>query len=101
MRLSLGGTIDDVEQTLTERYAAPPAWRRWVTIAAVAVVAVVGLGWLAWAWDDPASAADDTWFALSKNGKYDSTADLTLFGKAVVEDATYGLLKLAKPATGI
>jgi hypothetical protein len=23
MRLSLGGTIDDVEQTLTERYAAP------------------------------------------------------------------------------
>ncbi len=59
-----------------------------------------GLGWLAWAWDDPASAADDGWFALSHNGKYDSSADLTIFGKAVVEDPTYGLLVRAKPATG-
>jgi hypothetical protein len=46
---SLGGSIDVVEQTLTDRYAAPPAWRRPVTIAVVAVVAVIGLGWLAWA----------------------------------------------------
>jgi hypothetical protein len=46
---SLGGSIDGVEQTLTERYAAPPAWRRPVTIAVVAVVALIGLGWLAWA----------------------------------------------------
>ncbi len=38
-----------MDQTLTERYAAPPAWRRPVTIAAVIVVALVGLGWLAWA----------------------------------------------------
>jgi hypothetical protein len=37
-----------VDQTLTERYAAPPAWRRPVTIAAVALVALVGLGWLSW-----------------------------------------------------
>ena len=59
------------------------------------------IGWMAWAWDDPASGADDAWFALSHEGKYDSSADLTIFGKAVVEDATYGLLKLAKPATGI
>jgi hypothetical protein len=58
-----------------------------------------GIGWLAWAWDDPASNADDTWFALSKNGKYDSSADLTTFGKEVVENPTYGLLVLAKPAT--
>ena len=52
MALRLDGTIDVVEQvdqTLTERYAAPPAWRRPVTIAAVALVALVGLGWLAWA----------------------------------------------------
>jgi len=49
MRHSLGGTIDDVEQTLTERYAAPPAWRRRLTIAAVVVVAVPALAWLAWA----------------------------------------------------
>jgi hypothetical protein len=46
---SLGGSIDGVEQTLTERYAEPPAWRRPVTIAVVAVVALIGLGWLAWA----------------------------------------------------
>jgi hypothetical protein len=46
---SLGGTIDVVDRTLTERYAAPPAWRRPVTIAGVVVVAVVALAWLAWA----------------------------------------------------
>jgi hypothetical protein len=39
----------DVEQTLSDRYAAPPAWRRRVTIAAVAVGAVAALAWLAWA----------------------------------------------------
>jgi hypothetical protein len=49
-----------------------------------------GLGW-----------ADGGRFALSRNGKYDSSADLTFCSKAVVEDPTYGLLKLAKPATGI
>ena len=46
---SLGGTIDAVDRTLTERYAAPPAWRRPVTIVAVAVLALVALAWLAWA----------------------------------------------------
>jgi len=45
----LGGNIDGVDQSLTERYAAPPAWRRPVTIAAIVVLALVGLGWLAWA----------------------------------------------------
>jgi hypothetical protein len=58
-----------------------------------------GIGWMAWAWDDPASSADDTWFALSKNGAYDSSNDLTMFGKSVVENAQYGLLVVAKPAT--
>jgi hypothetical protein len=38
-----------VEQTLTERYAGPPAWRRPVTVASVVVLAVVALAWLAWA----------------------------------------------------
>jgi len=56
------------------------------------------LGWLAWAWDDNPSAGDD-WFALSLNGDYNSSADLTTFGKSVVEGAGYGLLALAKPAT--
>ncbi len=38
-----------VDQALSERYAAPPAWRRPVTIVAVVVVAVLALAWLAWA----------------------------------------------------
>jgi fermentation-respiration switch protein FrsA (DUF1100 family) len=38
-----------VDQTLTERYAGPPGWRRPVTIAAVVVVATAALVWLAWA----------------------------------------------------
>jgi Domain of unknown function (DUF4307) len=46
---SLGGSIDVVDQTLSDRYAAAPAWRRPVTIAVVALVALIGLGWLAWA----------------------------------------------------
>jgi len=39
----------DVEQALSERYAASPAWRRPVTIAGVVVLAAVALAWLAWA----------------------------------------------------
>jgi mannan endo-1,4-beta-mannosidase len=58
-----------------------------------------GLGWLAWAWDDPASNADDTWFALSRNGSYNSSVDLTIFGQDVVENATYGLLARARAVT--
>jgi hypothetical protein len=54
---------------------------------------------MAWAWDDPASGADDTWIALSHNGDYASSADLTIYGKDVVEDPTRGLLVIAKPAT--
>jgi hypothetical protein len=38
-----------VDQTLTERYAAAPAWRRPVTIAAVVVLAAAALAWLVWA----------------------------------------------------
>jgi mannan endo-1,4-beta-mannosidase len=58
-----------------------------------------GMGWLAWAWDDPPSNATETDFALSRNGQYASSADLTSYGKDVVENATYGLLHLAQPAT--
>jgi hypothetical protein len=38
-----------VDQTLSERYAAPPVWRRPLTIAAVVVLAGAALVWLAWA----------------------------------------------------
>jgi mannan endo-1,4-beta-mannosidase len=57
------------------------------------------LGWVAWAWDD-GSKRGDSWFALSLNGRYDSSADLTTFGKVVVEDPQFGLLALARPASG-
>lgn len=64
----------------------------------------LGFGWLAWAWDDPAGeytpgGADDTWFALSRTGGYASTADLTTFGKVVVEDAVHGTKVSARKAT--
>jgi hypothetical protein len=45
----------DVEQLLSERYAAQPAWRRPVTIAGVAVLAAVALAWLVWASIDQAN----------------------------------------------
>src|SRR4051812_9826187 len=48
-------TMRDVEQALTERYAAPPAWRRPLTIGAVVVLAAVALAWLAWATLDQAN----------------------------------------------
>jgi hypothetical protein len=56
------------------------------------------LGWMAWAWDDNIPAGD-TWFALTTTGNYNSSADLTTFGKVVVENPTYGLLALARPNT--
>jgi Domain of unknown function (DUF4307) len=49
MRVILGGTIGVMEQTLTERYAAAPAWRRRATVAGVVILAVAALGWLVWA----------------------------------------------------
>jgi hypothetical protein len=58
-----------------------------------------GFGWLAWGWDDNPSAGDSG-FALSCNGDYASSADLTAFGKVVVESPGFGLLAAAKPATG-
>jgi mannan endo-1,4-beta-mannosidase len=56
------------------------------------------LGWMAWAWDDNPSAGDAS-FALSLTGDYKSSADLTTFGKSVIEGAGYGLLSLAKYQT--
>lgn len=53
MPVSLGvatprATMRDVDQALSERYAAPPAWRRRITVAGVVVLAVVALAWLGW-----------------------------------------------------
>lgn len=65
----------------------------------------VNLGWMAWAWDDNNllnSKADDTWFSMTYNtGPFLTPADLTIFGKDVVLNPTYGLQVLAKKATSL
>ncbi len=58
-------------------------------------------GWLAWAWDDPATDVDENWFALSYTGDYNSSDDLTAYGREVVESPGFGLLALAEPATSL
>jgi mannan endo-1,4-beta-mannosidase len=77
------------------------------TIAPAAVIQGAesrGFGWLAWSVDDPAYNADDSSFALMKNAgvssyQTSSSADLTTFGKDVIENSSYGLKILAKRAT--
>jgi len=63
------------------------------------------MGWMAWAWDDPgcfgcssAQGCENT-FTLSWDGVYNSSADLTSYGRQVIEDPMYGTLKLGVPAT--
>jgi mannan endo-1,4-beta-mannosidase len=63
-----------------------------------------GIGWLAWAWDDnnlPNSRADDTWFCMTYAGVgvYTTASDLTIFGRDVVLNPTYGIKALATPAS--
>jgi len=57
-------------------------------------------GWMAWAWDDPGWGADDSWFAMSYTGAYNSSADLTIYGKDVVENPNYGIKTHAVKQTG-
>ena len=61
------------------------------------------MGWIAWAWDDNnlnGGLSDDNWFALAYNpGIYNSSSDLTIFGKDVVENATYGIKNTAVAAS--
>lgn len=65
-----------------------------------------GIGALAWAADDnnlANSMADDNWFSLFYNlikAYTGDPADLTIFGKVVVNDPTVGLLAVAKKASG-
>jgi len=65
-----------------------------------------GIGTLAWAADDnnlANSMADDDWFSLFYNlmkAYTGDAADLTIFGKVVVNDPTVGLLAVAKKASG-
>jgi hypothetical protein len=60
-----------------------------------------GLGWLAWAWDDndqDGGMSSDGWFGMSYSGSYNSSSDLTIFGRAVVE-GNPGLKATSKPAS--
>jgi mannan endo-1,4-beta-mannosidase len=63
-----------------------------------------GIGWLAWAWDDnnlPNARANDAWFSMTYAGVgvYTTASDLTIFGRDVVLDPTYGIKALATPAS--
>jgi hypothetical protein len=58
-----------------------------------------GIGWMAWALNDPANNVTDDRFGLAYTGDYTSSADLTAFGKNVVENPTFGFLHLGKAAT--
>ena len=61
-----------------------------------------GLGWLAWAWDDnnlAGGTSDDAGFGMSIKGAYESSADLTVFGRTVVEHPSWGLKALARSAS--
>ena len=65
-----------------------------------------GIGALAWAADDnnlASSMADDNWFSMFYNlikAYTGDAADLTIFGKVVVNDPTAGLFAVAKKAGG-
>ncbi len=63
----------------------------------------LGIGWMAWSWDDynlGGGLSDDNGFALAFNpGVYNSSSDLTTYGKVVVEDASHGLKTNAVPAS--
>ena len=62
-----------------------------------------GMGWCAWAWDDNDLAngqSDDNWFSMTyHDGAYTQPSDLTIYGKDVVLNPTYGIQALAKPAS--
>jgi mannan endo-1,4-beta-mannosidase len=60
-----------------------------------------GFGWLAWAWDDPAgeyASCDDSWFCMSRTGDYQGGAELTTFGREVIEGPN-GVKATAQKAT--
>jgi len=54
-----------------------------------------GVGWLAWGWDDNNLAncsSDDNWFSMTYHcSAYTQPSDLTVFGRDVVLNPTYGI----------
>ena len=86
---------------LSERYGAPPAWRRRLTRAVVAVVVVVSLGWLLWTMafhSDPAVRSELATFEVT--GEHEVRADLRVWLKDGV-DATCRLRAYAEDHTTV
>jgi mannan endo-1,4-beta-mannosidase len=68
-------------------------------LAVMTTAEVYSWGWLAWAADD---GNDDKWFAmLYNNAVYNSSADLTNFGKVVVDNPISGLKAIAVKAVAL
>jgi hypothetical protein len=63
-----------------------------------------GIGWMAWAWDDNdlgGGQSNDNWFSMTYAGPgvYTQPGDLTLYGRDVVLNPSYGLSVLARRAS--
>ncbi|MBV8306525.1 MAG: cellulase family glycosylhydrolase [Gammaproteobacteria bacterium] len=60
-----------------------------------------GLGWMAWSWDSTnlssCRANDESMSMTYHCGQYSGTSDLTLYGRDLVLNPTYGLKALARP----
>jgi hypothetical protein len=54
------------------------------------------VGWLAWMWNNPDGNATVN---MSSNNAYNSSTDLTDFGRLLIEDPTLGMKANAKKAT--
>jgi hypothetical protein len=58
----------------------------------------LGLGWLAWSWNQNGVPKHDM-MSRTAGWQYDSAADLSNFGKLVIDDATLGLKATSRPST--
>ena len=67
----------------------------YTTRAAVAAYEKHGVGWLAWMWNNPADGSVN----MANTNVYNTTSDLTEFGRLLVEDPTLGMKANAKKAT--
>jgi mannan endo-1,4-beta-mannosidase len=68
----------------------------YTTRSALATYEKHGAGWLAWMWNNPGG---DATVDMSLNNQYNSSADLTDFGKLLIDDAALGMKANARKAT--
>jgi mannan endo-1,4-beta-mannosidase len=67
----------------------------YTTRAAVQAYEKHGVGWLAWMWNNPSDGSVN----MANSNVYNSSADLTDFGRMLIEDPTLGMKNIAKKAT--